>query len=43
MAPLTRGLDLLESAVSYGLAVGELVTPQLLAHLQLLAHPHLPR
>jgi uncharacterized protein (TIGR03086 family) len=31
MAPLTRGLDLLESAVSYGLDGAGLVTPQLLA------------
>jgi uncharacterized protein (TIGR03086 family) len=31
MAPLTRGLELLESAVSYGLAGAALVTPQLLA------------
>jgi uncharacterized protein (TIGR03086 family) len=31
MAPLTRGLELLESAVSYGLAGASQVTPQLLA------------
>jgi uncharacterized protein (TIGR03086 family) len=31
MAPLTRGLELLESAASYGLAGAGLVTPQLLA------------
>jgi uncharacterized protein (TIGR03086 family) len=31
MASLTRGLELLESAVSYGLAGAGLVTPQLLA------------
>jgi uncharacterized protein (TIGR03086 family) len=31
MAPLTRGLELLESAVGYGLAGAGLVTPQLLA------------
>jgi uncharacterized protein (TIGR03086 family) len=30
MAPLTRGVGLLESAVSYGLAGAELVTPELL-------------